>query len=91
MNTDDVTELNANLLPAQGNFMWRSRAAALNGCIYFMSSYANHMKKLDASNNDEISSVDDLGDDGRFKRIGMVVRIDGTCPFEAYYQIRSNQ
>ena len=72
--------------------MWRSCAAVLDGCIYFMPSYANRMKKLDASNNDEISSVgDDLGDDGRFKYIGMVVRIDGTCQFEAYYQIQSNQ
>ena len=52
-----MTELNANLLPAQGNFMWRSCAAALDGCIYFMPSYANRMKKLDASNNDEIATA----------------------------------
>ena len=34
--------------------MWRSRASAPDGCIYFMPSYANRMKRLDASNNDEI-------------------------------------
>ena len=52
--------------------MWRSCAAALDGCIYFMPSYANRMKKLDASNNDEISSVGDdleMGDSSTLERL----------------------
>ena len=35
-NTDNVTELNRDLLPEQGEWMWDSCALALDECIYFM-------------------------------------------------------
>ena len=46
-NTDNVTELDRNLLPERGNDMWVSCAAALDGCIYFMPYYAIQIMKLD--------------------------------------------
>ena len=76
-NTDNVTELNVNLLPERGDCMWESCAAALDGCIYFMPADARHIMKLDPNNNDAMSSVgDDLGD-AWCKYIGTVVGIDG--------------
>ena len=56
-NTDTVTLLNANLLPEQGNDLWESCAAALDGCIYFMPYNAHRIMKLDPSNGDAMSSV----------------------------------
>ena len=71
-NTDTVTELDVQRY--QG---WRSCAAALDGCIYFMPYHARRIMKLDPKNNDAISSVgDDLGE-GLYKYIGTVVGIDG--------------
>ena len=77
-NTDDVTELNVNLLPEQGSyFIWKSCALALDGCIYFMPSSGRRIMKLDPNNNDAMSSVgDDLGDKSE-KYIGTIVGIDG--------------
>ena len=78
-NTDNVTELDRNLFPEQGYymFMWKSCAAALDGCIYFMPSNACRIMKLDPNNNDAVSSVgDDLGD-GSYKYSGTVVGMDG--------------
>ena len=77
-NTDDVTELNANLLPEQGDYkMWMSCAAALDGCIYFMPSSARRIMKIDPNNNDAMTSVGgDLGHRlGNY--VGTVVGIDG--------------
>ena len=75
-NTDDVTELNRNLLPEQGYILWLSCAAALDGCIYFMPRMARRIMKLDPNNNDAMSSVgDDLG--RGYNWIGTVVGIDG--------------
>ena len=46
----------------QGFEMQISCAAALNGCIYCMSSYARRIMKIYPNNNDSISNVgDDLG------------------------------
>ena len=77
-NTDNVTDLDVNLLPEEGDHnMWASCAAALDGCIYFMPANANRIMKLDPNNGDAMSSVgDDLGD-GRHKYVGTVVGIDG--------------
>ena len=76
-NTDTVTELDRNLLPERGGCMWLSCAAALDGCIYFMPTYARRIMKLDPNYNDAMSSVgDDLGRYG-WKYIGTVVGIDG--------------
>ena len=76
-NTDTVTELDRNLLPERGNCMWGSCATALDGCIYFMTSYAHRIMKLDPNNNDAMSSVgDDFGDE-HYKYIGTVVGIGG--------------
>ena len=76
-NTDNVTELDRNLFPEQGYYMWESCAAALDGCIYFMPSNACCIMKLDPNNNDATSSVgDDLGD-GSYKYSGTVVGMDG--------------
>ena len=84
-NTDNVTELNANLLPEQGDDMWISCAAALDGCIYFMPLSARRIMKLDPNNNDAMSSVgDDLGDKG-WKYSGTVVEIDG-CVYGIPYK-----
>ena len=56
--------------------MWRSCAAALDACTYFMPYMARRIMKLDLNNNDAMSSVeDDLGD-GFYKYIGTVVFID---------------
>ena len=80
-NTDNVTELNRNLLPERAGCMWLSGAAAPDGRIYFMPYMAHHIMKLDPNNNDAISSVgDDLGvqDLGHeWLYIGTVVGIDG--------------
>ena len=83
-NTDTATELDANLLPEQGNGMWLSRAAALDGCIYCMPyNRARRIMKIDPSNNNAMSSVgDDLGDD-YCKYWGTVVGIDG-CVYGMY-------
>ena len=35
-NTDDVTELNVNLLPEQGHWMWRSCAAARSRWMHLL-------------------------------------------------------
>ena len=76
-NTDDVTELDVNLLPERGSNLWASCAAALDGCIYFMPHNARRIMKLDPNNNDAMSSVgDDLGY-GFNRYIGTVVGIDG--------------
>ena len=78
-NTDNVTELDVNLLPERGvGIMWASCDAALDGCIYFMPGDARRMMKLDPNNNDAMTSVgDDLGgDDGGFK-------YSGTCTSQA--------
>ena len=59
-NTDTFTELDVNLHPELGN--WTSCAAALDGCIYCMPSYARRIMKIYPNNNDSISNVgDDLG------------------------------
>ena len=74
-NTDTATELDVNLLPEQGGAV-SCAAAALDGCIYFISFFADHIMKLDQNNNDAISSVgNDLGD-GYCKYKGIVVGID---------------
>ena len=87
-NTDLATELDVNLLPEEGDGMWRSCAAALDGCIYFMPGKARRIMKLDPNNNDAMSSVgDDLGD-GCDKYSGTVVGIDG-CVYGIPY--RSNR
>ena len=77
-NTDNVTELDFNLLPEEGEGgMWRSCALALDGCIYYMPSDARRIMKLDPNNSDTMSSVgDDLGRNG-WKYSGTVVGIDG--------------
>ena len=77
-NTDNVTELNRNLLPERGNAnLWISCAVALDGCIYCMPNKARRIMKIDANKNDAISSVgDDLGH-AESKYIGIVVGIDG--------------
>ena len=76
-NTDNVTELDRNLLPERGKFLWLSCAAALDGCIYFMPANARRIMKLDPNNNDAMTSVgDDLGDE-EWKCIATVVGIDG--------------
>ena len=76
-NTDNVTELNVNLLPEEGWSMWASCAAALDGCIYCMPRDARQIMKIDPNKNDAMTSVgDDLG--GRNdKYCGTVVGIDG--------------
>ena len=76
-NTDNVTELNANLLPEQGVDMWLSYAVAPDGCIYFMPRDARRIMKIDPNNMHAISSVgDDLGAvHGKYS--GTVVGIDG--------------
>ena len=52
-NTDNVTELDINLLLERGhNNMWKSCALALDGCIYFMPLHAFSIMKLDPNNND---------------------------------------
>ena len=76
-NTDTVTELDVDLLPEQGGYMWMSCDLALDGCIYFMPSGAHQILKLDPNDNDALSSVgDDLGNDFN-KYMGTVVGIDG--------------
>ena len=77
-NTDNVTELDRNLLPEQGDdIMWRTCAAALDGCFYFMPYNARRIVKLDPNNGDAMSSVgDDLGG-GELKYVGTVIGIDG--------------
>ena len=75
-NTDTATELDDNF-PERGIDMWRSCAAAIDGCIYFMPCDARRIMKLDSNNNDAMSSVgDDLGDDG-WKCSGTVVGVNG--------------
>ena len=57
-NTDNVIELDANLLPERGGKnMWISCATAPDECIYFMPCHARQRMKLDPNNNDAISSV----------------------------------
>ena len=86
-NTDTAIELDANLFPEREDcyFMWKSCAAALDGCIYFMPSSARRIMKLDPKNGDAMTSVgDDLGGGGS-KYSGTVVGIDGCVygiPFE---------
>ena len=76
-NTDTVTELDFNLLPERGYYMWLSCALALDGCIYFMPCKARRIMKLDPNNNDAMSSVgNDLGH-GVWKYRGTVIGIDG--------------
>ena len=84
-NTDDVTELDRDLLPErkddddddEDDDMWMSCALALDGCIYFMPCNARRIMKLDPNNNDAISSVgDDLGRDMN-KYAKTIVGIDG--------------
>ena len=91
-NTDNVTELDVNLLPEQGDDMWISCAAALDGCIYFMPQYARRIMKLDPNNGDAMSSVgDDLGIG--WKYIGTVVGTDGCVyglPFGADHILKYN-
>ena len=61
-NTDTVTELDVNLLPEQGDYRWRSCAATLDGCIYFMPSNAC---QIDPNNNDAMSNIGDWYMGGR--------------------------
>ena len=79
-NTDNVTELDVNILPERGGYMWGmwlSCAVALDGCIYCMPTCARRMMKIDPNNNDAMSSVgDDLGH-GICRYSGTVVGIDG--------------
>ena len=75
-NTDNVTELNVNLLPEKGNDLWITCAVALDGCIYFMPHNAHRIMKLDPNNGDAMSSVgDDMGD-RIFKYVGTAIGID---------------
>ena len=77
-NTDTVTELNRNFLPAQGLYsMWASCATALDGCIYFMPYNARCIMKLDPNNGDAMSSVGDVLGDGYGMYTGTFVGIDG--------------
>ena len=76
-NTDNVTELDVNLLPEQGYGLWTSCALALDGCIYFMPHNARRIMKLDPNNDDAMTSVGDDVGDRRWKYIGTVVGIDG--------------
>ena len=82
-NTDNVTELDRNLLPKQGHFTWTSCATALDGCIYFMPANARRIMRLDPNNDDAMSCV---GDDfrGRHKCTGTAVGIDG-CVYRMEY------
>ena len=74
-NTDNVTELDRNLLPERHDLV--SCALALDGCIYFMPENGRRIMKLDPNNGDAMSSVgDDMGDDHN-KYCGTVVGIDG--------------
>ena len=82
-NTDNVTELDANLLPEGGpadEDMWLSCAAAPgDGCIYFMPANADRILKVYPNNGDAMSSVGDVlvgGVNGFHKYIGTVVGID---------------
>ena len=56
-NTDNVTELDRNLIPEQGDGMWETCADALDGCIYFMPLFARRIMKLDPNNNDTMVSI----------------------------------
>ena len=81
-NTDNVTELDRNLLPELGNEMWLSCAAAPDGCIYCMPTNARRILKIDPKNEDAMSSVGDVlvgGGiaNGFHKYIGTVIGIDG--------------
>ena len=59
-NTDNVTELDRNLLPERHDLI--SCALALDGCIYFMPECGRRIMKLDPNNGDAMSSVgDDMG------------------------------
>ena len=70
-NTDNVTELGANLIPERRSTwmcMWESCAAALDGCVYFMPYNARRIMKLDPNNGDAMTSVgDDFGDGVYYK------------------------
>ena len=89
-NTDTATELDRNLLPEQGDWMWMSCAAALDGCIYFMPFFGRRIMKLDPNNNDAMSSVgDDLGNLPKYS--GTVVGIDGCVygiPKHSFYILK---
>ena len=77
-NTDNVTELDVNLLPeiCDEGRMWLSCDVAPDGCVYFMPGSTRRIMKLDPNNNDAMTSVgDDLG--GECKYCGTVVGIDG--------------
>ena len=76
-NTDNVTELDANLFPERGWGMWVSCALALDGCIYFMPARANRIMKLDPKNGNAMSSVGDDLREGGDKYSGTVIGIDG--------------
>ena len=76
-NTDDVTELDVNLLPERGIGMWVSCAVALDGCIYFMPSCARRILKIDPNNNDAMKSVGEEMGRERHKYSGTFVGIDG--------------
>ena len=86
-NTDTVTELDADLFPERGDYLWTSCAAAHDGCIYFFPSNARRIMKLDTNNGDAMCSVgDDLGDE-EDKYFGTVVGIDG-CVYGMPYTPR---
>ena len=86
-NTDNVTELDRNLLPERGQYyMWASCAAALDGCIYFMPHNARRIMKLDPKSDAMTSVGDDFGV-GWYKYIGTVVGIDG-CVYGIPKQIK---
>ena len=86
-NTDNVTELDANLLPEQGDHMWVSCAVAVDGCIYFMPRAARQIMKLDPNNNDAMSSVGDNFGYSRYKYTGTVIGIDG-CVYGMPYNAK---
>ena len=87
-NTDNVTELNVNLLPQQGLYLWHSCALALDGCLYFMPDSAICIMKIDPNNGDSMSFVGNVLEGGVHKYYGTVVGIDGCVYGIPYYSNR---
>ena len=87
-NTDNVIELNVNLLPQQGLYLWHSCALALDGCLYFMPDSAICIMKIDPNNGDSISFIGNVLEGGVHKYYGTVVGIDGCVYGIPYYSNR---